>query len=164
MKNRRTGAHGLPVFLANELAAIKREGSTAVVVLSVAGRIQFGATADPNRWTRNIASAAKAETRVLFCEWAPDGQIARRIRGDVERILDGRKITGNRFDVPEHFALAALDHAIGRMGIELRTTDGLLASHAVRECLKHVGRNSYKELMKQMATTRRENRLLSALS
>lgn len=164
MNDRRTGAHGLPVFLPHELAAVKREGSTALAVLSVAGKIQFGATADPNRWARNVADKAKAEAKVLRLEWAPDGQMARQIKGDVERILDSRRVGSNRFDVPENLALAALDQAVDRIGITLRTTRELLASRDVRECKNRVSGYSYKELMKRMTAAKREYRLLAAVS
>ena len=161
---RRNGKHGLPVFLAHELAAIRKEGSTALVVLSVAGKIQFGVTADPNRWTRNVACNAKAETSVLHIAWAPDARLARRIRDDVERVLDGRKIRSNCFDVPVDFAMAALDHAVAKVGIELRGTDELLASHAVRECRKRVSRHAFKELINESKARKLEEHLLAGIA
>src|SRR4051812_5198930 len=117
---RRTGTHGLPVFLAHELTAIKKEGYTAILALDVGGSIAFDVSSDPNRYVRNVANKAKCRTKVLRIAWAPDAAVARRVKGRIETLLCDRRIPAtNLFDVPERLALGAVDVAASKVGPRL---------------------------------------------
>ncbi len=126
--DRRTSTHGLPVFWPHELKAIRANGYAAVIVVKIGNGIAFAVSADPNRHVRNLASKAKAKTQVLSVTWAPDAALGRRIKGWVENLLTGRRIgTTGLFDVPDDYALSAVNIAASKIGFKLSKTDELLA-------------------------------------
>lgn len=134
---RRTSTHGLPVLRAHELEAIKATGYAAVVVVKIGNGIAFAVSADPNRHVRNLASKAKAETRVLCLAWAPDAALGRRVKAWVEASLTGSQIgTTGLLDVPDDYARSAVKIAASKIGLHLATTDEMLA----RGDVKHVQR------------------------
>lgn len=127
MTTRNTSAHGLPKFRPGELAAIKAEGYTAILVLDVGGSIAFGISGDPNRYVRNLADKMKRPTRVLRLAWAPDAHLARQIKSRIEALLCDRRIPGSDlFDLPEEYALATPGIVASKIGLKLATTDEIL--------------------------------------